>query len=309
MYAPIAIFCFDRPKHLDNLLYSLTQNKEFSESTIYFFQDGPKPNTNLTNWNLIKEVIDKHCQKKTFYHIISPFNKGCDQSEIDGITHVLNIHESIIVLEDDLIVSKTFLTYMNTGLNLFSQNSKVTSINAYSYNIRKKLPPYFFIKGGNPLGWGTWKRAWKHFINDGEYLYQNLLKNNHLKDYDFGGTIELLKSNKFWDVKWYASQYLIGGLGLFPNHSFSFHSGFDHTATHTHPEMATQLQYSVDNLNTANNFDYLNQIKIIEDKKAKLTLQHFYYKLNNKPFTLKEKISAKYYLFKHFVKTKIFRLA
>lgn len=309
MYSPIAIFCFDRPKHLENLLTSLSQNKEFKDSIVYFFQDGYKENTNLTDWHGVKDVIEKYCSNISHFHIISNVNKGCDQSEIDGVTFVLNKHNSVIVLEDDLIVSRTFLNYMNSGLKIFAKNSNVTSINAFSYNINKDFPSYFFIKGGNPLGWATWRRAWKYFNNDGEYLYHKLEETNSLKDYNFGGTVELLKSNKFWDVKWYASQYLIGGLGLFPNHSFSFHSGFDETATHNHPSNAFNLQFDLNNLNTSENFEELNHIEVIEDKKTKRKLQHFYYKLNNKPFTFIEKGYAKYLKLKHILKTKIFRLA
>lgn len=309
MYSPIAIFCFDRPKHLDVLLNSLTKNVEFKDSTVYFFQDGYKENTNLTDWHGIKDVIEKYCSNISHFHIISNVNKGCDQSEIDGVTFVLNKHKSVIVLEDDLIVSRTFLNYMNSGLQIFVDNKNVTSINAFSYNINEDLPQYFFIKGGNPLGWATWDRAWEFFINDGNYLYKKLKETKSLKDYDFGGSVDLLKSNKYWDVKWYASQYLIGGLGLFPNHSFTYHAGFDQTATHSHPSRAGKLQFEVNNLNTRENHQILNHIEVIEDKKTKRKLQHFYYKLNNKPFTFFEKSVSVYFEIKHFIKTKIFRLA
>ena len=44
--APIAIFAFDRPNHLQNMVDSLLYNDESKESVVYFFVDVPTDKTN-----------------------------------------------------------------------------------------------------------------------------------------------------------------------------------------------------------------------------------------------------------------------
>ena len=40
--APIVIFCFNRPNHVQKLLESLIQNEEIVSSKLYVFIDGPR---------------------------------------------------------------------------------------------------------------------------------------------------------------------------------------------------------------------------------------------------------------------------
>jgi hypothetical protein len=47
-------------------------------------------------------------------------NKGCAASIIDGVTELFDTYENVIVVEDDLIVGPTFLSYMNAGLNYYA---------------------------------------------------------------------------------------------------------------------------------------------------------------------------------------------
>lgn len=42
MIAPILIFIYNRPEYLEKTLESLALNPLVSESTFYFFADGPK---------------------------------------------------------------------------------------------------------------------------------------------------------------------------------------------------------------------------------------------------------------------------
>jgi hypothetical protein len=57
-YAPIAIFVYKRPVHTFKCLSALVQNKEFYQSKIYVFCDGPKENESIDNRNLIEQTRD-----------------------------------------------------------------------------------------------------------------------------------------------------------------------------------------------------------------------------------------------------------
>jgi hypothetical protein len=91
-------------------------------------------------------------------------------------------NKKIIVLEDDLELSKNFLKYINNGLNIYRNNKKVASIHGWSFpiNYKKYWPDYFFIRGADCWGWGTWKRAWKKFNPDGKDLVNKIKRKNKL---------------------------------------------------------------------------------------------------------------------------------
>ena len=54
-YAPIALFVYNRPKHLKKTLNSLKKNPETRMSTIYIFSDSFK-NKDLLNKKKVEEV-------------------------------------------------------------------------------------------------------------------------------------------------------------------------------------------------------------------------------------------------------------
>lgn len=303
--APIVIFCFDRPNHLEKLLISLKSNEEFKESEIYIFQDGFKEDRNFDHWQKVTQVVENGLKGFNYELIINPTNLGCDPNVVQGINYVFEKHDKIIVLEDDLEVSSKFLAYMNFGLNFFENESNVGCINAF--NLKTNISSdYFFIKGGNPWGWGTWKRAWSLINFNSEELLKQI---NNYNDFNYGLTIDILKNTNAWDVRWYASLYINNKLGLFPKISYVYQNGFEGSGTHNHPKTIIEKLFTIDQLNQEVNEDFIKSLPIKEDALIKKKHKHVFFKINRIPFTFKEKISAKYYLFKHFVKTKIFRLA
>ncbi|WAC01929.1 hypothetical protein N7U66_19120 [Lacinutrix neustonica] len=47
---------------------------------------------------------------------------------VEGVTQIIEKHGKIIVLEDDIITSPQFLTYMNAALNYYEKEEKVMHI-------------------------------------------------------------------------------------------------------------------------------------------------------------------------------------
>ena len=131
--SPITIFGYDRPNHLNNLLESLTKNAESKNSIVYFYIDGLNKNTNKSNYDKTVEVANKDWGFKEKQIIIRDKNFGCRDNIISGITEVLDKHEKIIVIEDDLVVSPYFLNYMNNCLNVYEKNKNIWHINGWSH--------------------------------------------------------------------------------------------------------------------------------------------------------------------------------
>src|SRR3546814_20893144 len=75
-----------------------------------------------------------------------PHNLGLAQSIIIGVTQMLEQHEAVIVIEDDLLLSPYFLKYMNDALYHYRDDQRVASIHGYSLPTDRPLPETYFLK-------------------------------------------------------------------------------------------------------------------------------------------------------------------
>tara|TARA_X000000368_G_scaffold418964_1_gene421112 strand:- start:3206 stop:4156 length:951 start_codon:yes stop_codon:yes gene_type:complete len=241
--SPITIFGYDRPDHLNNLLESLVKNKESRDSSVYFYIDGKNEKTNITNYNKTIEIAQKNWGFKEKEVIVRDRNFGCRDNIIEGISEVINKHKKTIILEDDLIVSKNFLDYMNNCLEVYKDKKNIWHINGYSH------PKFFYLKSTtavssnmSPWGWGTWEDRWAIFI-DGQFHERNYIsektpsmikKFNVSNLYDFENIIVKHQQGEgsIWDAYWYQGMFLNNGLSIFPSMSHVQNYGFDGTGLH-----------------------------------------------------------------------------
>ena len=78
--------------------------------------------------NEVKEIVKKENRFKKIIVTINELNKGLANSIIDGVTYVINSHGKVIVLEDDLILSPFFLSYMGKFLSATSFKKDSTQL-------------------------------------------------------------------------------------------------------------------------------------------------------------------------------------
>jgi hypothetical protein len=167
-------------------------------------------------------------------------NLGLANSIIDGVTNIVNQYGKVIVLEDDMITSPYFLTYMNSGLTLYEKDERVASIHGYIYPVKNKLPDYFFLRGADCWGWATWKRGWDFFNSDGQFLLNEIKRQklerlfNFNDSYDYTGMLQMQIDGKVssWAIRWYASAFLADKYTLYPGISFVKNIGLDGSGTH-----------------------------------------------------------------------------
>jgi hypothetical protein len=234
--APILVFVYNRPNHTKNVLDSLANNSQSKDSILYIYCDGPKPNSTKEIKSLINEVREiARCENrfKELIVIEREINKGLANSIIDGVSEVVNKHGRVIVLEDDLIVSKYFLHYMNDSLKRYESTENVGQIGGCNFFANKKqLPPTFFLPIPDCLGWATWKNRWIHYERNSQILLNQLTKNPKKKKiFNLDGyyqSEEMLinqaqgKGNS-WAIRWQATCVLKNWLTLYPNPSVTNH--------------------------------------------------------------------------------------
>jgi putative methyltransferase (TIGR04325 family) len=216
----------------------LTANYLADKSNLFIYSDGPKSNANEEDINKIYEVrqiIKMRSWCKSVKITESKTNKGLARSIIEGVTEVLNKFERVIVLEDDLLTSPYFLRYMNIALELYNNCSDVASINGFFVPVKRKLPETFFLNFSDCLGWGTWNRSWALFEQDGEKLFEEIVRKNLSYKFDLNGSYNYTQmladqaNGKIdsWAIRWYASNFLENKLSLCPKFSLVKHFGND----------------------------------------------------------------------------------
>jgi len=243
--APIVLFVYNCPWHVRQTLESLSRNLLADQSELFVFADGPKFNASEEDKDKIKEVRNIVKEKewcKSVKLIESEINKGLADSIIQGVTQIVNNYGRVIVLEDDLILSKFFLKYMNEALDFFEKEPRVMHIAGHSFPLKGIKQNIYFLNYVSPIGWATWENRWVYFEKDADLLISKL---NDLPDFNlvnfncgFGNEFyeQLIRNAdkrlKTWAVKWHTSIFLNGGVTLFPKHSLIDNIGFDNSGEH-----------------------------------------------------------------------------
>lgn len=241
--APIVLFVYARLYHTRETIEALLKNDLAKDSNLIIYSDAPRDSSKLQFVNEVREYLStvKGFQTLTIHERST--NLGLAQSIIQGVTETLLSFERVIVLEDDLVVSPHFLTYMNAALDMYADDAQVASIHAYQYPVKKTLPETFFLRGSDCWGWATWRRAWQCFNPDGQALLTNLEAQRLTSAFDLDGACgftQMLKDqinhkNDSWAIRWHASCYLANMFTLYPSKSFVDNIGMDGTGEHCSP--------------------------------------------------------------------------
>lgn len=239
--APVAIFAHSRLEHLKQTIDALLANPEARDSDLIVFSDGPRSELELSQIRSVRDYIAGIQGFKSVSVHESAENLGLSKSIIQGVTTVLATHDRVIVLEDDIVTSRSFLRFMNDGLSKYSDDDRLASIHGYVYPIKSPLPEAFCLLGADCWGWATWKRAWRGFQQDAEVLANELQLRNLRRLFDFNGAYPFSKmldahargKVDSWAIRWNASMFLQGKLTVYPGKSLVRNIGNDGTGTHS----------------------------------------------------------------------------
>ena len=239
--APIVVFVYNRPWHTEKIFEFLAKNPEARSSPLYIFADGPKTDSDQEKVQLVRNSLKKLNGFKTIEIIQREKNFGLANSIIAGVTDVLQRHDTAIILEDDIVVSQHFLSYMNRALSHYEKNERVASIHGWNFPLRGQLPDTFFLRGADCWGWATWRRAWNLFEADANKLLRGLIAEKLEHDFDLDGEYpytQMLKDQiegrvDSWAIRWHASMYIREMLTLHPGESLVQNIGFDNSGVHT----------------------------------------------------------------------------
>lgn len=245
---PILLITFNRPDHTQRTLEALLVQKP---TELYIFQDGPREG-NLEDANkcqLVRLVIEKQLLNVTYdmkiHKYYSKVNRGCRDAIIHAISSVLKEHESVIVLEDDIVTSPAFLSYMNVALEYYRDNKSVYSISGFSYSpSRFKVPDtYAYDVYASPRlfnwGWGTWRDRWEN-VDWSMLYYEDFINNqSQIEAFNRSGDdmTQMLIDEKegrssAWDIQFAFDHFKHHAVSIVPCISYTKNIGCDGTGTH-----------------------------------------------------------------------------
>jgi len=245
--APIILFLYNRPEHTLRCLESLMNNELASESTLYIFCDGAKPNateSDIIKINKVREIatLKQWCNKVIIKNQIQ--NIGLRNSVIAGVNEVFLNHNKAIIIEDDLLLSNYFLEYMNKGLHLFENDKSVSQISGHSFktDVNDIKEDAYFLPLTTTWGWATWKRVWDEVDFNGTD-YQSVLSDkkrikafNLNNSYDYYSMLldQLNPSKKIssWGIMFWLHTFKNNYKVLFPKYTLVSNIGFDGSGTH-----------------------------------------------------------------------------
>lgn len=291
-FAPIALFTYARPEHTRRTVQALLANANAVNHDLIVFSDGPQSAGQQHKVSEVRAYLTKITGFRSVTIYERDKNLGLSRSIIDGVGQVLSKYDRIIVLEDDIVTSPNFLSYMNNALDKYEKDERVISIHGYIYPV-KLLPETFFLRGADCWGWATWKRGWNLFNSDGEVLLNQLRRSGLIDLFDYNGGYqfsEMLNEqvkglNDSWAIRWYASAFLANKLTLYPGRSLVCNIGNDGSGVHCPENSIFDIELSSEPIE-------LNDIDIVESVAGREILEQFFKK--NKPsLTIKIKIFLK----------------
>ncbi len=220
--APVAIFVYNRADHTARTIEHLQHNLLAAETDIYFFSDGGYDKHSWQAVNKVRALLHKVTGFKSVTIIERPCNYYVERNVTEGIAQVLTTHDRIIVMEDDIISSPYYLTYMNDALDYYCNDKRVMHVAGFTnLDIPQKGDTYFSPHVTGSGAWATWRDRWSHFVhyNNREEALNGLTATD-IARITYDGRFDCLKMLDRrpvpWDICWDIVVYRCGGLALHP---------------------------------------------------------------------------------------------
>lgn len=243
---PVLLITFNRPEHTKRTIEALRVQQP---PLMYVFQDGARAGNKQdgVNCKTVREIVEKEIDWKCELHTyFSQTNRGCRDAIIFAITSVLKEHESVIIVEDDIITSPAFYTYMCKALEYYKDRPTVWSISGHSHSpVKFQVPKdYNYDVFASPRlfnwGWGTWRDRWNR--TDWTMSYYDAFMQHPHERAAFSrmgdDMILMLRDERegrssAWDIQFTFAHFANHAVSIVPCISYTYNIGQDGSGTHS----------------------------------------------------------------------------
>lgn len=244
-FAPVAVFTYSRPIHTKNTLEALDKCHDADETDLFIFCDNYKNEQSKNMVLQVRTIVENYAKISSYKNVTiykSEYNKGLAMSIREGVTKIISQYGNVIVIEDDLIVSKNLLIYMNKALDIYKYNNKIWSISGYSFEMKSLNDyPHDIYTSGRACSWGwaTWKDRWNKIdwhIESYDKFKFNIKKRYYFsrwgKDLSPMLDYQVLQGINSWAIIWCFQGFLEDMYTIYPKKSLIKNVGADGTGEH-----------------------------------------------------------------------------
>lgn len=161
-YSPISIPVYIRLTEFQRLIESLLENEESKYTELYIFSDAAMKKEHEKPVEEMRKYILDIRGFKNIYINFNEHNIGLKNIE-NAIEVPLRKAGTVIYLEEDLIVSQNFLSFINRALHFYSKHNKIFSVSGYALPCFKELNVNHVMFSNSLTFWGAGLWAKKYF--------------------------------------------------------------------------------------------------------------------------------------------------
>ena len=249
MLAPVVLFAYKRPDHTKATLKALARNTLAPQTHLFVYSDGPRSDVDRDAVESVRKLVRETSGFASVTLIERQANLGLAQSVITGVTELLEKHESIIVLEDDLVTARHFLSYMNDALAHYRDDPLAFSVTGHTFPAKYlRIPedyPFDTYAGYrcSSWSWGTWRDRWQRIKWDMNYFPSFSADMAAQQEFNRGGQdmttlLQMQHDGKIdsWAIRFCYAHHANGMHCMYPTKTLVRNIGLDNTGTHSKPE-------------------------------------------------------------------------
>lgn len=274
---PVCVFFYNRSDLALQCLNAVSRSSDGLKVDLYIFIDGPRNNIDK---NQIKEVvyIIDNFDFSVFNDVVikkNSINYGLSSSIINGVSKVVREYGYVLVIEDDLIVSRNFMHFMKESLEKYQYNKKIGSVSGFSFALRP-LDNYdvYFHPRPTSWGWGTWYDRWNqvNWMVDPKYLEEinySKKKFNELGQ-DMHRMLKGYLSNRVdsWAIRWALYHWKSKWIAITPYKSKVVNNGFGNNLA-TNTKVTNEFLIKFDESNNIGPFSFPETL-IVEKRNKRI---------------------------------------
>ncbi len=180
---PVMLFIFVRPHTLTKVFEVISDVKP---SVLFLVSDGPRENVPTDKEKILKsrEVVDTIDWDCEVHRLYSDTNQGMYETERMAREYAFKYVDRLILLEDDVIPSKSFFKFCGELLEEYKDDYRINRICGMNHLGVYKEPSsdYFFSKEGSIWGYAIWKRTHENYdysfhYSEDKYTIKRLMEN------------------------------------------------------------------------------------------------------------------------------------
>ncbi len=130
---------YNRADNTRRTLDALMANTLAPHTDVYVFSDGGRDDASWRQVNEVRAVLHEVQEEVARTHSLKsmtiverPVNFYLERNIIEGIGQVFERHDTIIVLEDDIVTAPHFLEFMNDAFSLYDEDKRVMHVSGFT---------------------------------------------------------------------------------------------------------------------------------------------------------------------------------